>query len=109
MQKGLVLIVLLPLLYLCFGSILIHCFYSVMAAKPEKMEIRRHLRDENGEGQASGPISDIEKDPEIRSRRWRHRNQNKEAPLHHHWQKKNITRKTSSKHASLFCTYVTNK
>ncbi|KAM5565169.1 hypothetical protein ABKV19_019276 [Rosa sericea] len=43
-----------------------------MAAKPEKMEIRRHLRDENGEGQASGPISDIEKDPEIRSRRWRH-------------------------------------
>ncbi|PRQ25148.1 hypothetical protein RchiOBHm_Chr6g0280451 [Rosa chinensis] len=51
MQKGLVLIFLLPLLYLCFGSIVVYCFYSdsensvlfnfptalgsVMAAKPE--------------------------------------------------------------------------
>ncbi|PRQ52691.1 hypothetical protein RchiOBHm_Chr2g0158201 [Rosa chinensis] len=87
MQKGFVLIFLLPLLYLCFGSIVVYCFYSdtgnsvlfnfptaldtVMAAKPEETEIRRHLRHENGEGQASGPISDMEKDRQIRSRRWR--------------------------------------
>ncbi|XP_062022974.1 uncharacterized protein LOC133739244 [Rosa rugosa] len=44
-----------------------------MAAKPEETELRRHLRHQNGEGQAFGPISDMEKDRQIRSRRWRQR------------------------------------